>query len=88
MNIPIFGDDVTLTPHGKVLDNIFMFTGDGLIKLGLPGGFFFQMPDKFALPTEQSIDQQGQLINTLPLTRGMCQLTEYLRSRIWSRRSE
>jgi len=52
MNIPIFGDDVTLTPHGKVLDNIFMFTGDGLIKLGLPGGFFFQMPDKFALPTE------------------------------------
>ena len=65
MNVPIFGDDVTLTPQGKILGSIFSFTGDGLLKLGLPGGFFFQMPDKFALPTEQSINQDGQLINTL-----------------------
>ena len=79
MNLPIFGDDVTLTPQGKILDNIFKFTGDGLLKLGLPSDFFFQMPDRFALPTEQSIDQEGQLINTLPLTRGMCLLTEHLR---------
>ncbi len=75
MNFPIYGDDVTLTPQGKILDNIFKFTGDGLTKLGLPSGFFFQMPDKFALPTEQSINQHGQLINTLPITRGMCLLT-------------
>ncbi len=85
MNVPIFGDDVTLTPQGKILGSIFSFTGDGLLKLGLPGGFFFQMPDKFALPSEQSIDQDGQLINTLPLTRGMCQLTEHLRKWIWNR---
>ncbi len=84
MNVPIFGDDVTLTPQGKILGSIFMFTGDGLLKLGLPSGFFFQMPDKFALPTEQSINQDGQLINTLPLTRGMCLLTEYLRKWIWN----
>ncbi len=88
MNIPIFGDDVTLIPQGKILDSIFKFTGDGLLKLGLPGDFFFQMPDKFALPTEQSINQQGQLINTLPLTRGMCLLTEHLRSWIWNRSAE
>ena len=61
MNVPIFGDDVTLTPQGKILDNIFKFTGDGLLKIGLPGDFFFQMPDKFALPSEQSINQDGQL---------------------------
>jgi hypothetical protein len=88
MNVPIFGDDVTLTHQGKILDSIFMFTGVGLLKLGLPGDFFFQMPDKFALPTEQSINQHGQLINTLPLTRGMCLLTEYLRNWIWNRRLE
>ena len=88
MNFPIYGDDVTLTPQGKILDNIFQFTGDGLTKLGLPSGFFFQMPDKFALPTEQSINQHGQLINTLPITRGMCLLTEYIRSWIWNRRLE
>jgi hypothetical protein len=46
------------------------------------------MPDKFALPTEQSINQHGQLINTLPITRGMCLLTEYIRSWIWNRRLE
>ena len=85
MNVPIFGDDVTLTPQGKVLGSIFKFTGNGLPKLGLPSDFFFQMPDKFALPTEQSINQDGQLINTLPLTRGMCALTQYLRQWIWNR---
>jgi hypothetical protein len=84
MNVPIFGDDVTLTPQGKVLDNIFKFTSDGLLKLGLPSDFFFQMPDRFALPMEQNIDQQGQLINTLPLTRGMCLLTEHLRKWMWN----
>jgi hypothetical protein len=42
------------------------------------------MPDRFALPIEQNIDQQGQLINTLPLTRGMCLLTEHLRKWIWN----
>ena len=41
MNFPIYGDDVTLTPQGKILDNIFKFTGDGLTKLGLPSGFLF-----------------------------------------------
>jgi hypothetical protein len=88
MNVPIFGGDVTLTPKGKILDSIFLFTGDGLPKLGLPSGFFFQLPDKFALPIEQSINQDGQLINTLPLTRGMCLLTEHLRSwvKVWSDR--
>jgi hypothetical protein len=85
MNVPIFGDDVTLTPQGKILGSIFKFTGDGLPKLGLPSDFFFQLPDKFALPTEQSINQHGQLINTLPLTRGMCLLTEHLRHWIWNR---
>ena len=88
MNFPIYGDDVTLTPQGKILDNIFKFTGDGLTKLGLPSGLFFQMPDKFALPTEQSINQHGQLINTLPITRGMCLLTEYIRSWIWNRQEQ
>ena len=88
MNFPIYGDDVTLTPQGKILDNIFKFTGDGLTKLGLPSGFFFQMPDKFALPTEQSINQHGQLINTLPITRGMCLLTEYIRSWIWNKQDQ
>jgi hypothetical protein len=88
MNFPIFGEDVTLTPKAKILDSIFLFTGDGLPKIGLPSGFFFQMPDKFALPTEQSINQRGQLINTLPLTRGMCLLTEYLREWIWNRQPE
>jgi hypothetical protein len=86
MHVPILGDDVTLNPQGKILENIFMFTGDGLPRLGLPSGFFFQMPDKFALPTEQSINQDGQLINTLPLTRGMCLLTQFLRDWIWNRR--
>ncbi len=84
MNIPMFGDLVTLTPQGKILDSIFKFTGDGLSRLGLPTDFFFQMPDRFALPTDQSINQQGQLINTLPLTRGMCLLTEHLRGWITS----
>ena len=88
MNVPIFGDDVTLTPQGKILDTIFKFTGDGLLNLGLPNDFFFFFLDKFALPTEQSIDKQGQLINTLPLTRGMCLLTQYLREWIWTRRKE
>jgi hypothetical protein len=46
------------------------------------------MPDKFASATEQSINQHGQLINTLPITRGMCLLTEYIRSWIWNRRLE
>jgi hypothetical protein len=85
MNVPIFGDDVTLIPQGKIFGSIFKFSGDGLPKLGLPADFFFQMPDKFALPTEQSINQHGQLINTLPLTKGMCLLTEYLRHWIWNR---
>jgi len=88
MNVPIFGDDVTLIPQGKFLDSIFKFTGEGLLKLGLPDNFFFQMPDKFAISTDQSINQDGQLINTLPLTRGMCQLTSYLREWILTRRSE
>jgi hypothetical protein len=83
MKVPIFGDNVTLTPQGNILGNIFQFTGDGLVKLGLPRDFFFQMPDKYSLPTEQSIDKHGQLINTLPLTRGMCLLTEHLRKWIW-----
>ena len=54
MNVPIFGDYVTLTPQGKILDSIFMFTGDGLLKLGLPSGFFFQMLEQvcFADGTE------------------------------------
>jgi hypothetical protein len=88
MNVPIFGDDVTLTPKAKILDSIFLFTGEGLPKLGLPSGFFFQMPDKFSLPTDQNINQHGQLINTLPLTRGMCALTQYLREWIWNRRTD
>jgi hypothetical protein len=59
-----------------------------LTKLGLPSGFFFQMPDKFALPTDQNINQHGQLINTLPITRGMCLLTEYIRSWVWNRQDQ
>jgi hypothetical protein len=88
MNVPIFGDDVTLTAQGTLLGSIFKFTGEGLSKLGLPDNFFFQMPDKFALPTDQSVNQQGQLINTLPLSRGMCQLTSFLREWILNRRPE
>jgi len=42
------------------------------------------MPDRFAVPVEENIDQEEQLINTLPVTNGMCALIRYLREWIQS----
>jgi hypothetical protein len=84
MEYSIFGDSVTIDPGGRYIGSIFQFTGRNLPRLGLPDNFFFQMPDKFAFHVKENIDQDAQLINTLPITNGMCALMHYLREWIKS----
>jgi len=84
MEYSIYGDSVTIDPRGRYIGTIFQFTGKNLLRLGLPEDFFFQMPDRFAVHEEENIDQEAQLINTLPVTNGMCALIRHLREWIQS----
>jgi hypothetical protein len=79
MEYSIYGDNVTIDPGVRHIGGIFEFTGKNLTRLGLPNDFFFQLPDKFAFHVEENINQDDQLINTLPITNGMCVLLKYLR---------
>jgi len=88
MECKIYGDNVTIDPRGRFIGSIFQFTGSNLPRLGLPDHFFFQMPDKFAFDAEQNVNQDDQLINTLPVTNGMCALIRYLREWIQSGKQE
>lgn len=79
MEYSIYGDNVTIDPGIRHIGSIFQFTGRNLPWLGLPDDFFFQMPDKFAFHIQENINQEDQLINTIPVTNGMCALIRYLR---------
>lgn len=84
MEFSIYGDNFTINPGVKCNGSIFEFTGRNLPRLGLPDDFLFQMPDKFAFHIKENINQDDQLINTLPVTNGMCTLIRYLREWIQS----
>ena len=84
MEFSIYGDRFTINTGVRCNGSIFQFTGRNLPRLGLPDDFFFQMPDKFAFHVLENINQEDQLINTLPVTNGMCALIRYLREWIQS----
>jgi len=79
MEYTVYGDKITIDPGIRHIGNIFQFTGKNLLRLGLPNNFFFQLPDKFAFQIQENINQEDQLINTLPITNGMCVLIKYIR---------
>jgi hypothetical protein len=79
MEYSIYGENITIDPGVRHIGSIFQFTGRNLPWLGLPDDFFFQLPDKFAFHVLENINQDDQLINTLPVTNGMCALIRYLR---------
>jgi len=88
MNYTIFGDEITINTPTKILGSAFLVTGKNCPKLGLPNGFLFQAPDKFAPPVEESINQYGLLTNTFPVTNGMNVLSEHLIDWMRNRRQE
>jgi hypothetical protein len=86
MPFPINYSKTTINYGGKITGSVFMFTGKNCPELGLPNGFIFQAPDKFAYPVEENINSSGQLKNTFPLTNGMnglsYHLIEWIKNRI------
>jgi hypothetical protein len=88
MHIPILGKEVTIDKLIKYQGSAFLVTGKNCPSVGLPNGFLFQAPDKFAPPVEQSLNQYGQLVNTFPLTQGVYVLAQYLIHWMLNRRQD
>jgi hypothetical protein len=68
MHYQILGEQVTIDSMNKVKGSVFVISGKGFSKLGLPNSFYFQMPGKFSTGNIESIDSCGNLVNTLPET--------------------
>jgi hypothetical protein len=68
MHYQILGEQVTINSMNKVKGSVFIVSGSGFSKLGLPNSFYFQMPGKFATGSMESIDSFGNLVDTLPET--------------------
>jgi hypothetical protein len=68
MHYQILGEQVTINSMNKVKGSVFIVSGSGFSKLGLPNNFYFQMPGKFAAGSLDSIDSYGNLVDTLPET--------------------
>jgi hypothetical protein len=82
MHYQILGEQVTINSMNKVKGSVFVVSGSGFSKLGLPNSFYFQMPGKFATGSVDSIDSYGNLVDTLPETLDLQILSIFLHKNI------
>jgi hypothetical protein len=82
MHYQILGEQITIHSMNKAKGSVFFVSGSGFSKVGLPNHFYFQMPGKFSAGYTDSVDEQGNLVNTLPESLGRQILSIFLHKNI------